>query len=117
MIGSRSIPVLGVTPVGSTEFTLDELFTALDAAAGNFRIERECCLMLVSSGMEKVSDLSRSMTRWSQGIARPDDRPRVLCQRSFMNSFRADGMIVATPTGSDRMSPAVDSTPNMSPFF
>ncbi len=106
MIGSRNIPVLGVNFgwLGYlTEFTLEELFTALDGLReGNYLIEHR---MLLDVSIERDGKRLETYRALNDAVVTKASPARMIdleCYVNdlFMNSFRADGMIVATPTGS-----------------
>lgn len=106
LVGARQIPVLGVNFgwLGYlTEFTLDEMFSALEAVlAGKLFVERRMMIdVILNRGGEAVLT-SRAL---NDAVVNRDSPGRMIeleCNINgmFVNSFRADGMIVATPTGS-----------------
>ncbi len=105
-IGVRQVPVLGVNFgfLGYlTEFTLEELFTALEGLhEGNFILDCRFMLeaVLTRAGRQINSSLALNDAVVSTGG--PVRMIEIECRinQMFVNSFRADGMIVATPTGS-----------------
>lgn len=106
LVGTRQIPVLGVNFgwLGYlTEFTLDEMFPALeDIRAGKLFIERR---MMIDVSLARGGDLvsmDRALNDAVVNRATPGRMIELECYINgmFVNSFRADGMIVATPTGS-----------------
>jgi NAD+ kinase len=106
LVGLRRIPVLGIN-LGSlgylTEFTRDDLSAALDAAlAGNFLIEHR---MMLEVSLERGGQIVETQRALNEAVVNKVDRARMIeldcyINQHFVNSFRADGMIVATPTGS-----------------
>ncbi|MDQ3013497.1 MAG: NAD(+)/NADH kinase [Acidobacteriota bacterium] len=105
-IGVRQVPVLGVNFgfLGYlTEFSLDELFSALDGLReGNFFLDRRFMLeaVLTRAGERLSPTLALNDAVVSTGG--PVRIIEIECRinQMFVNSFRADGMIIATPTGS-----------------
>lgn len=105
-IGKRQVPVLGVN-LGSlgylTEFTKEELFTALEELReGSFFLDRRMLLdvKLVRDGKTVASH--RALNEAVVNFGSPVRMIELECHINgmFVNSFRADGMILATPTGS-----------------
>lgn len=105
-VGQRQVPVLGVN-LGSlgylTEFTKDELFTALEKLReGSFLVDRRMLLdvRLVRDGNTVASH--RALNEAVVNFGSPVRMIELECHINgmFVNSFRADGMILATPTGS-----------------
>ena len=105
-VGQRQVPVLGVN-LGSlgylTEFTKDELFTALEELReGSFFLDRRMLLdvKLVRDGNTVASH--RALNEAVVNFGSPVRMIELECHINgmFVNSFRADGMILATPTGS-----------------
>lgn len=106
LIGMRRIPVLGINfgYLGYlTEFTLQEMFAALEEIrAGNFLLE-ERMLFDVSVVREgKPVEVHRALNDAviNQGALAKMIELECYVNGDFVNRFRADGMIVATPTGS-----------------
>ncbi|HKX31203.1 MAG TPA: NAD(+)/NADH kinase [Blastocatellia bacterium] len=105
-INSRQIPVLGVNFgfLGYlTEFTLDELFSALDGLReGKLSIDRRILLdvSLVRDGQTMTSHLALNDAVINKSAPSRMIELECFINGMFVNSFRADGMIVATPTGS-----------------
>ena len=106
LVGSRSIPVLGVNFgfLGYlTEFTLPELFTALEGVLeGNFRIDHR---MMLDVGVKRGGQVIETHRALNDAVVNKSALARMIelecyVNDHFVNSFRADGMIVATPTGS-----------------
>lgn len=106
MIGDREVPVLGVNYGGLgylAEFRIEELYRALDSIlSGNFRLDRRVML-----GVE-LQRSGESITRNrvlndvvinKSALARIIEIEAYLNQH-FINAFRADGLIISTPTGS-----------------
>ncbi|MFN0119563.1 MAG: NAD(+)/NADH kinase [Blastocatellia bacterium] len=106
LIGMRRIPVLGVN-LGHlgylTEFTLLELFTALDSVlAGNFELDRR---MMLDVGIKRDGHVISIHRALNDAVINRPLRVQMIeldcmVDEQFLNSFRADGMIISTPTGS-----------------
>jgi len=106
IIGERDIPILGVN-LGSlgflTEIALDELYPALEKCLlGDFRVSERIMLRAVveRDGRETASHLVLNDVVINKGaLARIVDlKTRV---NSFhLTTFKADGLIISTPTGS-----------------
>lgn len=106
MVGSREIPVLGIN-YGSlgylTEFRIEEMTGALESVlAGNYEIDRRVMLEVEHlrdgerlGGGRVLNDvvINKSVLARIIGIDMSLDE-------FFVNSFRADGLIISTPTGS-----------------
>jgi NAD+ kinase len=106
MIGDHSVPVLGINygHLGYlAEFRVDEMFPALESILeGNYRIDRRVMLAVeLFRGAERLL-YSRVL---NDVVINKAARARIInieayLNRKFVNSFRADGLIVSTPTGS-----------------
>jgi NAD+ kinase len=106
LVAKRETPVLGIN-YGSlgylTEFRIEELFGALEAVlAGNYKIDRRLMLdvehrrdgeKLAAGRVLNDVVINKSVLARIIGI-------EVWLNEFFVNSFRADGLIVSTPTGS-----------------
>ena len=106
LIGDHEVPVLGVNYGGLgylTEFRIEELYTALESIlSANYRLDKRVMLHV---------DLQRSDTTISRNrvlndvVINKSALARIIeieayLNKQFVNSFRADGLIVSTPTGS-----------------
>jgi NAD+ kinase len=106
LVGARQIPVLGVNFgwLGYlTEFTLDEMFPALEAVrAGDFFVERRMMIDVDLKRGDETVAAQRALNDAVVNKAAPARMIELECYINgmFVNGFRADGMIVATPTGS-----------------
>lgn len=106
LIGTRRIPVLGINfgYLGYlTEFTLDELFTALEELrAGNFQAEPRMMLDVSVTREGAIVATHRALNDAviNQGALAKMIELECCVNGDFVNRFRADGMIVSTPTGS-----------------
>jgi len=106
LMGNRQVPVLGVNFgwLGYlTEFTLGELFLALDKLSeGELSIDRRMLLDIILTREGKVVATHRALNDAVINHAAPVRMIELECyiDDMFVNRFRADGMIIATPTGS-----------------
>lgn len=106
LVGSRPIPVLGVN-FGSlgylTEFALRELYPALEGLIeGNFSLEKR---MLLDVQILRGAGGTESHRALNEAVVTETAPTRMielecLIDGMFVNGFRSDGMIIATPTGS-----------------
>jgi NAD+ kinase len=106
ILGERNVPILAVN-LGSlgfiTEITLDELYPALEKClAGDFRISERLMLQAVveRDNREMASHLVLNDVVINKGaLARIVDlKTKVNC--FDLTTFKADGLIISTPTGS-----------------
>jgi NAD+ kinase len=106
MVGEREVPVLGIN-YGSlgylAEFRMEEMFPALSSILeGSYQIDSRVMLAaeLFRKG-ERVSHTSvlNDVVINKSALARIIEIEASL-NNQFVNSFRADGLIVSTPTGS-----------------
>ena len=106
MIGDRDLPVLGINYGGLgylAEFRIKELYTALESIlAGNYRLDKRVMLAVELRSGTAPPQLNRVLNDVvinKSALARIIEIEAYL-NRQFVNSFRADGLIVSTPTGS-----------------
>ncbi|HEX5886018.1 MAG TPA: NAD(+)/NADH kinase [Pyrinomonadaceae bacterium] len=106
MIGDQEVPVLGVNYGGLgylAEFRIEELYTALESIlAGNYRLDKRVMLAVeLQRGDTPVTSnrVLNDVVINKSALARIIEIEAYL-NRQFVNSFRADGLIVSTPTGS-----------------
>ncbi len=106
LIGARQIPVLGVNFgwLGYlTEFTLEELYLALEGVLdGSLSIDRRFMLDVRLTRGDDVIATNRAL---NDAVVNKGAFARMIemecyIDDKFVNGFRADGMIIATPTGS-----------------
>jgi NAD+ kinase len=106
LLGERRVPVLGIN-YGNlgylAEFRMDEMFPALEyILAGDYRLEhREMLAVELFRGEERLmqSRVLNDVVINKSALARIIEIEAYL-DGQFVNSFRADGLIVSTPTGS-----------------
>lgn len=106
MMGDTEVPVLGVNYGGLgylAEFRIEELYAALESIlAGNYRLDKRVMLDVeLLRGEERVTRnrVLNDVVINKSALARIIEIEAYL-SRQFVNSFRADGLIVSTPTGS-----------------
>src|SRR6267142_1110537 len=106
LMGATEIPVLGINYGGLgylAEFRIEELYTALEPIlAGNYRLDKRVMLAVeLLRGHEHVTRnrVLNDVVINKSALARIIEIETHLNQQ-FVNSFRADGLIVCTPTGS-----------------
>jgi len=106
MIGDHEVPVLGVNYGGLgylAEFRIEELYSALESIlAGNYRLDRRVMLAVELRRHDdppKTSRVLNDVVINKSALARIIEIEAYL-NGQFVNSFRADGLIVSTPTGS-----------------
>jgi NAD+ kinase len=106
MIGERGLPIFGVN-LGSlgflTEITLDELYPALASCLeGNYRISER---MMLSVTVERDGDLICENRVLNDAVINKGALARIIDLETTVNgdylaTFRGDGLIISTPTGS-----------------
>ena len=106
MMGATEVPVLGVNYGGLgylAEFRIEELYTALESIlAGDYRLDRRVMLDVELQRGDEQPTRNRVLNDIvinKSALARIIEIEAYLNQQ-FVNSFRADGLIVSTPTGS-----------------
>lgn len=106
MIGDQEVPVIGVNYGGLgylAEFRIEELYAGLEAVlSGNFRLDRRVMLAVELRREDTVVTSNRVL---NDVVINKSALARIIeieasFNRQFVNSFRADGLIVSTPTGS-----------------
>ena len=106
MLGDREVPVLGVNYGGLgylAEFRVEELYTALESILeGNYRLDTRVMLSVqLMRGNDEVARtrVLNDVVINKSALARIIEIEAYLNQQ-FVSSFKADGLIVSTPTGS-----------------
>lgn len=106
LMGDTEVPVLGVNYGGLgylAEFRIEELYEALESIlAGNYRLDKRVMLDVeLRRGEQQVTHnrVLNDVVINKSALARIIEIEAHLNQQ-FVNSFRADGLIVSTPTGS-----------------
>ena len=106
LTGDREILVLGIN-YGSlgylTEFRIEEMFPALESILeGNYEVDRRVMLDVEHRREDKLLETGRVLNEVvinKAALARIIEI-EVELNRLYVNAFRADGLIVSTPTGS-----------------
>jgi NAD+ kinase len=106
LIGDKEVPVLGIN-YGSlgylAEFRIEEMFPALESILeGNYRLDHRVMLAVEHFRGEERLTHSRVL---NDVVINKSALARIIeieafFNGMFVNSFRADGLIVSTPTGS-----------------
>ncbi|HYJ88537.1 MAG TPA: NAD(+)/NADH kinase [Pyrinomonadaceae bacterium] len=106
LLGDSEVPVLGVNYGGLgylAEFRIEELYTALESIlSGNYRLDERVMLdveLMRSDKSETSNRVLNDVVINKSALARIIEIEAYF-NRQFVNSFRADGLIVSTPTGS-----------------
>src|SRR5437588_232442 len=106
MLGDSQVPVIGVNYGGLgylAEFPIEELFPALESIlAGKYKVQKRLMLSVELWRGEELVTRNRVLNDVvinKSALARIIEIEAYLNDQ-FVNSFRADGLIVATPTGS-----------------
>ncbi|MEK6283098.1 MAG: NAD(+)/NADH kinase [Acidobacteriota bacterium] len=106
LMGDAEVPVIGVNYGGLgylAEFRIEELYTALESIlSGNYRLDKRVMLDVELVRCDKNVTRNRVLNDVvinKSALARIIEIEAYLNQQ-FVNSFRADGLIVSTPTGS-----------------
>lgn len=106
MIGDQEVPVIGVNYGGLgylAEFRIEELYAGLEAVlAGNYRLDKR---VMLAVELRRDDTLITSNRVLNDVVINKSALARIIeiqasFNRQFVNSFRADGLIVSTPTGS-----------------
>ena len=106
MVADTELPVMGVNYGGLgylAEFPIEELFPALEAILrGEYQMQKR---VMLSVEMWRGDELVTRNRVLNDVVVNKSALARIIeieayLNRQFVNSFRADGLIVATPTGS-----------------
>jgi NAD+ kinase len=106
LMGDAEVPVLGVNYGGLgylAEFRIEEVYEALESILdGNYRLDKRVMLAVELMRGDQAVTRNRVLNDVvinKSALARIIEIEAYLNQQ-FVNSFRADGLIVSTPTGS-----------------
>lgn len=106
LMGDAEVPVLGVNYGGLgylAEFRIEELYSALESIlSGNYRLDQRVMLDVALVRADENVTRNRVLNDVvinKSALARIIEIEAYL-NHQFVNSFRADGLIVSTPTGS-----------------
>jgi NAD+ kinase len=111
MVGDKGIPLIGIN-MGRLGFLADVTFEETDELiadlmSGNYHIEERSLLQLVSHS----SDLTFNVALNDIAVLKRDTSSliniKVEINGQFLNSYQADGLVIATPTGSTAYSLSV----------
>jgi NAD+ kinase len=106
LVHDRDVPIVGINLGGFgylTEVNLGEMFAALELIlAGKFRIEKR---MMLDVKIQGDDELFREGTVLNDVVINRGNLSRILELETavdglYMTTFKADGLIIATPTGS-----------------
>ena len=106
VLGDSEVPVLGVNYGGLgylAEFRIEELYTSLESIlSGNYRLDKR--VMLDVELVRRDENVTRNRVL-NDVVINKSALARIIeieayFNHQFVNSFRADGLIVSTPTGS-----------------
>jgi NAD+ kinase len=106
LIGERDIPILGVNFGGLgflTDITFEELYPTLESIlAGDFRTEER---IKIDIELLRDGQIIESHTGLNDVVINRGHLARILnlkvsADETFVTNYRADGLIIATPTGS-----------------
>ena len=106
MVGDSEVPVLGINYGGLgylAEFRIEELYSALEAIlSNNVRLDKRVMLDVELLRGDEVINKNRVL---NDVVINKSALARIIeidayMNDLFVNSFRADGLIVSTPTGS-----------------
>jgi NAD+ kinase len=106
LIGDQEVPVLGINYGGLgylAEFRIEELYTALESIlSGNYRLDRR---VMLAVELRRGTDPPKTSRVLNDVVINKSALARIIeietyFDRYFVNSFRSDGLIVSTPTGS-----------------
>lgn len=106
LIGDAEIPVLGVNYGGLgflTEFRIEELYGGLEMILdGNYRLDKR---VMLDVELRRGSDVVARSRVLNDVVINKSALARIIeieayLNQQFVSSFRADGLIVSTPTGS-----------------
>jgi NAD+ kinase len=105
-IGDHEVPVLGVNYGGLgylAEFRIEELYSALESIlAGNYRLDRR---VMLEVELRRAGEAAKTSRVLNDVVINKSALARIIeieasFNSQYVNSFRADGLIVSTPTGS-----------------
>ncbi len=106
MIGDSEVPVLGINYGGLgylAEFRIEELYTALESIlSNNYRLDKRVMLDVELRRGDELINRNRVL---NDAVINKSALARIIeieayLNDQFVNAFRADGLIVSTPTGS-----------------
>ena len=106
LVGDREVPILGVN-LGSlgflTEITLDELYPALESCLkGDYSVSERMMLRatVVRDGIEFEEHQVLNDAVINKGVLARIIDLETTVNGSYLTTFKADGLVISTPTGS-----------------
>ncbi len=106
LVGTRDVPILGVN-LGAlgflTEVTLEELYSTLEGVLqGTYEVTRR---ILLSSAVRREGERVAEYVALNDAVIHKSDLARIIeletwIDDQYVTTFRADGLIISTPTGS-----------------
>ena len=106
MVGDHEVPVLGINYGGLgylAEFRIEELYSALESIlSGNYRLDRR---VMLAVELRRGDDPPKTSRVLNDVVINKSALARIIeietyFDHYYVSSFRADGLIVSTPTGS-----------------
>jgi len=106
LVGARDVPILGVNLGGLgflTEVTLEEIYSALDAVfQGTYEVTRR---ILLSATVHREGERIAEYIALNDAVINKGALARMIelethIDGEYVTTFRADGLILSTPTGS-----------------
>jgi NAD+ kinase len=105
-IGDRNVPILGINLGGLgfiTEISRDGIFTALEKVmAGDYEIEERMMLsaLVIRHGERFAHFIALNDIVINKGALARITEIEVYVNKSYITTYKADGLIISTPTGS-----------------
>lgn len=106
LVGAKNIPVLGINLGGLgflTEVAVSEMYEAMEMVlAGRYEVERRMMLTacLIKEDERECERLVLNDVVFNRGVVARLVELRTSIDGRYLTTYRADGLIVATPTGS-----------------
>ncbi|MGH7207213.1 MAG: NAD(+)/NADH kinase [Nitrospiraceae bacterium] len=106
LVGARDVPILGANLGGLgflTEVTLDEIYSTLDGVLrGTYEVTRR---ILLSAAVSRTGERIAEYVALNDAVIHKSDLARIIeletyIDGQYVTTFRADGLILSTPTGS-----------------
>jgi NAD+ kinase len=106
LVGARDVPIVGVNLGGLgflTEVTLEELYPTLEGILrGTYEVTRR---ILLSATVHRAGERIADYVALNDAVIHKSDLARIIeletyIDGEYVTTFRADGLIVSTPTGS-----------------
>jgi NAD+ kinase len=106
LVGAKNIPVLGINLGGLgflTEVSVADMYEAMERVlAGDYTIEKRMMLTacLIREGERECERLVLNDVVFNRGVVARLVELRTSIDGRYLTTYRADGLIVSTPTGS-----------------